>query len=118
MRAVSSGTGETGCGRRSDMDDLRTRKPSNAMAHHKAADFANGIRSFVIQAEMIDLDAAVGQHLLEVTITAHRITSAVNCRPLNALPCVMPPAPPSVLSRWHVYPIRTHLTNLQQSPRS
>jgi len=30
------------------MDDLRTRKPSNAMAHHKAADFANGIRSFLI----------------------------------------------------------------------
>jgi hypothetical protein len=28
------------------MDDLWTRKPSNAMAHHKAADFANGVRSF------------------------------------------------------------------------
>jgi len=28
------------------MDDLWTRKPSNAMAHHKAADFANGVGSF------------------------------------------------------------------------
>jgi hypothetical protein len=28
------------------MDDLWTRKPSNAMAHHKAADFANGVRPF------------------------------------------------------------------------
>src|SRR5690348_13048760 len=46
MRAVSSGTGGTGCGRRSDMDDLWTRKPSNAMAHHKAADFANGVGPF------------------------------------------------------------------------
>src|SRR3954471_13818031 len=45
MRAVSSGTGGTGCGRRSDMGDLWTRKPSNAMAPHKAADFANGVRS-------------------------------------------------------------------------
>jgi hypothetical protein len=27
------------------MGDLWTRKPSNAMAHHKAADFANGVRS-------------------------------------------------------------------------
>src|SRR5215217_3229532 len=43
MRAVSSGTGGTGCDRRSDMDDLRTRKPSNARAAHKAADFANGV---------------------------------------------------------------------------
>src|SRR4051794_30748347 len=41
MRAVSSGTGGTGCGRRSDMDDLQTRDPSNAAALHKAADFAN-----------------------------------------------------------------------------
>jgi hypothetical protein len=31
------------------MGDLWTRKPSNAMAPHKAADFANGIRSFVQQ---------------------------------------------------------------------
>jgi hypothetical protein len=31
------------------MDDLWTRKPSNAMAHHKAADFANGVRSFAQQ---------------------------------------------------------------------
>src|SRR4051812_5751387 len=46
MRAVSSGTGGTGCGRRSDMGDLWTRKSSNAMAPHKAADFANGVRSF------------------------------------------------------------------------
>src|SRR5215212_6007096 len=46
MRAVASGTGGTGCDRRSDMDNLRTRDPSNAMAHHKAADFANGVRSF------------------------------------------------------------------------
>src|SRR5215210_353162 len=43
MRAVSSGTGGTGCCRRSDMDDLQTRKPSNAMALRKAADFANGV---------------------------------------------------------------------------
>jgi hypothetical protein len=28
------------------MDDLQTRKPSNARAHHKAADFANGVRPF------------------------------------------------------------------------
>jgi hypothetical protein len=28
------------------MDDLWTRKPSNAMAHHKAADFANGVVPF------------------------------------------------------------------------
>jgi hypothetical protein len=27
------------------MGDLWTRKPSNAMAPHKAADFANGVRS-------------------------------------------------------------------------
>src|SRR3954447_26054252 len=46
MRAVSSGTGGTGCGRRSDMGDLRTRKSSNAMAPHKAADYANGVRPF------------------------------------------------------------------------
>src|SRR3954466_14432234 len=46
MRAVSSGTGGTGCGRRSDMGDLWTRKSSNAMAPHKAADFANGVRSY------------------------------------------------------------------------
>src|SRR3954468_1697042 len=46
--------------------------------------------------------------------TAHRITSAVNCRPLNALPCRMTPAPLSALSRRSVYPIRTHRTNLQQ----
>ena len=34
MRAVSSGTGTGGtdCGRRSDMDDLQTREPSNARA--------------------------------------------------------------------------------------
>src|SRR3954449_10938896 len=50
--------------------------------------------------------------------TAHRTTSAVNCRPLNSLPCVMPPAPPSALSRRAVYPIRTRLTNLQQSRAS
>src|SRR3954468_1100684 len=48
--------------------------------------------------------------------TAHRITSAVNCRPLNSLPCRMTPAPLSALSRRHVYPIRTRLTNLQQIP--
>src|SRR4051794_6782909 len=46
MRAVSSGTDGTSCSRRSDMGDLRTRKPSNAMAHHKAADFANGVGAF------------------------------------------------------------------------
>src|SRR3954471_4809006 len=46
MRAVSSGTGGTGCGRRSDMDDLQTRDPSNAAALHKAADFANSVRPF------------------------------------------------------------------------
>src|SRR3954471_14659392 len=45
MRAVSSGTGGTGCGRGSDMGALWTRKSSNAMAPHKAADFANGVRS-------------------------------------------------------------------------
>src|SRR3954447_21829088 len=45
MRAVSSGTGGTGCGRRSDMGDLWTRKASKAMAPHTAADFANGVRS-------------------------------------------------------------------------
>jgi len=45
MRAVSSGTGGTGGCRRSDMGDLQTRKPSNAMALRKAADFANGVRS-------------------------------------------------------------------------
>jgi hypothetical protein len=44
---VSSGTGGTGCGRRSDMDNLRTRDPSNARAAHKAADFANGVRSIL-----------------------------------------------------------------------
>src|SRR4051794_23945793 len=48
--------------------------------------------------------------------TAHRITSAVNCRPLNSLPCLMTPAPPSALSRRPVYPIRTRLANLQQIP--
>src|SRR3954471_4137427 len=46
MRAVSSGTDATSGCRRSDMGDLRTRKPSNAIAHHKAADFANGVRAF------------------------------------------------------------------------
>src|SRR5215212_6379929 len=46
MRAVSSGTGGTGCDRRSDMDDLRTRDSSNARALRKAADFATGVRSF------------------------------------------------------------------------
>src|SRR3954465_5123359 len=46
MRAVSSGTGGTGCCRRSDMDDPQTRDPSNARALHKAADFANGVRSY------------------------------------------------------------------------
>src|SRR5215207_8549412 len=46
MRAMSSGTGGTGCCRRSDMDDLRTRDPSNARALHTAADFANDVRSF------------------------------------------------------------------------
>src|SRR5215210_8494227 len=46
MRAVSSGTGGTGCGRQSDMDDLPTREPSNARAPHKAADFANGVRPY------------------------------------------------------------------------
>src|SRR5215203_6326461 len=45
MRAVSSGTGGTGCDRRSDMDNLRTRDPSNTIALHKAADFANGVRT-------------------------------------------------------------------------
>src|SRR3954451_5768531 len=49
--------------------------------------------------------------------TAHRITSAVNCRPLNSLPCVMPPAPPPASLRRPVYPIRTRLTNLQQIQR-
>src|SRR3954465_13528128 len=49
MRAVSSGTGGTGCGRRSDMGDLWTRKPSNAMAPHKAADFANGVRECALR---------------------------------------------------------------------
>jgi hypothetical protein len=34
------------------MDDLWTRKPSNAMAHHKAADFANGVPSFAQQQVM------------------------------------------------------------------
>src|SRR3954447_13891210 len=52
----------------------------------------------------------------QTTLTAHRITSAVNCRPLNSLPCVMPPAPPSASSRRLIYPIRTRLTNLQQIP--
>jgi hypothetical protein len=28
------------------MDDLRRRDPSNAIALHKAADFANGVPSF------------------------------------------------------------------------
>src|SRR3954470_23994221 len=46
MRAGSSGTGGTGCCRRSDMGDLRTRTPSNAMALRKAADFANGVLPF------------------------------------------------------------------------
>src|SRR3954447_10263702 len=46
--------------------------------------------------------------------TAQRITSAVNCRPLNSLPCRMTPAPPPASLRRRVYPIRTRLANLQQ----
>jgi len=34
------------------MGDLWTRKPSNAIAHHKAADFANGVRPFMIHVRL------------------------------------------------------------------
>src|SRR3954463_15179000 len=62
MRAVSSGTDGTGCGRRSDMGDLWTRKPSNAMAPHKAADFANGVRSLSdTQTRRSDVGEGCGQ---------------------------------------------------------
>jgi hypothetical protein len=46
MRAVSSGTGGSGCGR-SDMGGLRMGNPLNAAAGPNAADFANSIRSFL-----------------------------------------------------------------------
>jgi hypothetical protein len=35
------------------MGDLQTRKPSNAMALRKAADFANGVRPFNVQAHFV-----------------------------------------------------------------
>src|SRR3954470_23948980 len=66
MRAVSSGTSGTGCGRGSDMDDLWTRKPSNAMAHHKAADFANGVLSVVfLDTTSLSFTGAGGESLGE-----------------------------------------------------
>src|SRR4051794_17198387 len=45
MRAVSPGTGGSGCGW-SDMGGLRAGNLPNAAAPHQAADFANGIRPF------------------------------------------------------------------------
>src|SRR4051812_24101162 len=45
MRAVSSGTGGSGC-EESDMGGLRTIKSPNTSASPNAADFANGIRTF------------------------------------------------------------------------
>src|SRR5215203_1324546 len=76
MRAVSSGTGGTGCGRRSDMDNLRTRDPSNARAAHKAADFANGVRSIDGRTNR----RTIVRDALRLTFTAR------HCMPNHSLP--------------------------------
>src|SRR3954471_20849561 len=73
---------------------------------------------------VVHRDPAGLQHQLEIAVAdrEHQIPAngpqdhlGRELPPLNSLLCVMPPAPPSALSRRHVYPIRTRLTNLQQS---
>src|SRR3954454_4508113 len=80
MRAVSSGTDGTSCSRRSDMADLRTRKPSNAMAHHKAADFANGVRPFLLHWRLISLSGDLALRLAAAPERDQRV-AAVLTRP-------------------------------------
>jgi hypothetical protein len=48
--------------------------------------------------------------------TAHRITSAVNCRPLNGLFLRRITLPPQLLKRPRFYPIMVGRPTLQQNP--
>src|SRR3954451_16271007 len=60
MRAVSPGTGGSGCGW-SDMGGLRAGNLPNAAAPHQAADFANGIRTFFGTAGSLPAELLVDQ---------------------------------------------------------
>jgi hypothetical protein len=76
-----------------------------------------------VDGRMVDRHASVPQHEFQVTVRdrelqvpAHRITSAVNCRPLNgrsrlAIPSTLPPSPIRPF-----YPISRPLQTLQQNP--
>src|SRR3954449_7494622 len=82
MRAVSSGTGGTGCGRRSDMGDLWTRKSSNALAPHKAADFANGVRDTV--GELVGYAASAAKREMRVGASGRPANQAATRSRLRA----------------------------------